>query len=48
MTKKKKLVKEALEHPDLYAPAELTFFQRWLDLKRQKKEAKKSEKNKPE
>lgn len=46
--KKKKLVKEALEHPDLYAPAELTFFQRWLDLKRQKKEAKKSEKNKSE
>ena len=46
MTKKKKLVKEALEHPDLYAPAELTFFQRWLDLKRQKKEAKKAEKDK--
>jgi hypothetical protein len=47
MTKKKKLVKEALEHPDMYAPAELSFFAKWLDLKRQKKEAKKAEKENP-
>lgn len=48
MTKKKKLVKEALQHPEMYAPAELSFFERWLDLKRQKKEAKKTEKDKTE
>ncbi len=38
--KKKKLVKQALEHPDLFTPAELAFFDRWLVEKKQKKTAK--------
>ena len=42
MTKKKKLVKEALEHPELYAPAELAFFRLWLQKRKEKKQAKKS------
>jgi len=42
--KKKKLVKEALKHPELHAPAELSFFQKWLEERRQRKEAKKTEK----
>jgi hypothetical protein len=45
MTKKKKLVKEALKHPEMFAPAELSFFELWL---RKRKEAKESKKNKPE
>lgn len=44
MTKKKKLVKEALKHPDLFAPAELSFFQLWLQKRKEAKEAKKNEK----
>jgi hypothetical protein len=38
--KKKKLVKQALQHPELYTPAELAFFDRWLIEKKQKKTAK--------
>lgn len=38
--KKKKLVKEALKHPELYTPGELAYFNRWLWLKKQKKTAK--------
>ena len=38
--KKKKLVKEALKHPELYTPGELAYFNRWLWLKKQKKAAK--------
>ena len=41
MTSKKKLVKSALEHPELYAPAELSFFQLWLRKRKEKKAAKK-------
>jgi len=38
--KKKKLVKEALEHPELFTPGELAYFDRWLWQKKQKKAAK--------
>ncbi len=43
MTKKRKLVKEALKHPELYAPAELSFFRLWLKKRKEKKQAKKSQ-----
>lgn len=39
--KKKKLVKEALKHPELFAPAELSFFELWLRKRKEAKEAKK-------
>lgn len=42
MTKKKKLVKNALKHPELHSEAELKFFERWLAHKKEKKEAKKA------
>lgn len=42
MTKKKKLVKDALKHPDLYSPAELQYFQLWLANKKKQKAAKKA------
>jgi uncharacterized membrane protein YebE (DUF533 family) len=38
--KKKKLVKQALEHPELFTPGELAYFDRWLWQKKQKKTAK--------
>jgi len=38
--KTKKLVKNALKHPELYGPAELVFFKRWLDSKKRTKAAK--------
>lgn len=38
--KKKKLVKEALKHPELFSPGELAFFDRWLFEKKLKKTAK--------
>ena len=41
--KTKKLVKNALKHPELYSPAELSFFTTWL---RKKKEAKAAKINK--
>lgn len=41
MTKKKKLVKEALKHPELHTEAELKFFERWLAHKKQKKKINK-------
>ena len=40
MTKKKKLVKNALKNPDKYTPAELQFFELWLAHKKQRKEIK--------
>jgi len=43
--KTKKLIKRALKHPELYTPAELTFFDYWL---RRKKEDKKTAKIKKE
>lgn len=44
MTKKKKLVKEALKHPDLFAPAELSFFDLWLRKRKEEKERRKAQK----
>lgn len=41
MTKKKKLVKNALKNPDKYTPAELQFFEIWLNHKKAQKAAKK-------
>ncbi len=38
--KKKKLVKEALNHPELFSAGELAFFNRWLLEKKLKKTAK--------
>ncbi len=46
MTKKKKLVKEALKHPEMFAPAELSFFHLWLRKRKEAKEARKEEQNK--
>ena len=44
MTKKKKLVKKALKHPELFAPAELSFFDLWLRKRKEEKERRKAEK----
>lgn len=35
--KKKKLVKEALKHPELYTSGEIAYFKRWLWKKKQDK-----------
>jgi hypothetical protein len=43
--KKKKLVKEALHNPELFGPAELSFFQRWLQERKDRKERKKQERD---
>ena len=41
MTKKRKLVKDALKHPEMFAPAELSFFDLWLRARKERKAAKK-------
>jgi len=41
--KKKKLAKEALKHPELFTPAELAYFDRWLLHRKQHKKAAKIE-----
>ena len=41
MTSKKKLAKDALKHPELFAPAELAYFERWLRARKERKEAEK-------
>jgi hypothetical protein len=38
--KTKKLVKKALKTPELYTPAEVLFFMRWLKQKKLNKTAK--------
>lgn len=43
MTKKKKLVKEALKHPEMYSKEELTYFQMWLRARKLRKEKEKTE-----
>lgn len=43
--KKKKLVKSALQHPELYTPAEIAFFDRWLRIKKDKKKTAKIKKD---
>lgn len=39
MTKKKKLVKEALKHPEQFSSGELAFFSRWLQERKARKRA---------
>jgi hypothetical protein len=39
--KTKKLVKDALKHPERWSWAELIFFRKWLEQRKAKKEAKK-------
>jgi len=46
--KKKKLVREALKHPELFTPAELAYFDRWLWQRKQHKKAAKIELSKKE
>ena len=38
--KKKKLVKNALKHPELYTSGELAYFERWLKQRKLNKAAK--------
>jgi hypothetical protein len=45
MTKKKKLVKSALNNPEMFAPAELAYFELWLETKKKEKEKKKGLQN---
>jgi hypothetical protein len=40
MTKKKKLIKQALKKPGLYTFGELAFFQTWLKHRKERKAAK--------
>jgi hypothetical protein len=37
VTKKKKLVKKAMKHPELHSPAELQYFRLWLAARKRKK-----------
>ena len=46
--KQKKLVKKALEHPELFTEGELAYFDRWLWQRKQRKKAAKIELNKKE
>lgn len=39
--KTKKLVKNAIKHPEFYTPAELQYFKLWLASKKERKAAKK-------
>ena len=39
--KTKKLVKDALKHPERWSWAELAFFKKWLRLRKRKKQEKK-------
>jgi hypothetical protein len=43
MSKKKKLVKDALKRPELYSAEELTYFQMWLKARKLRKEKEKTE-----
>jgi len=40
MTKKRKLIKQALKKPGLYTFGELVFFQTWLKHRKERKAAK--------
>ena len=40
--KKHKLAKNALKHPELFAPAELAYFQLWLKAREERKAAQKA------
>lgn len=41
--KTKKLVKDALKHPERFSWAELAFFKRWLQQRKLRKQQKKKE-----
>jgi hypothetical protein len=41
VTKSKKLVKEALKHPEQFASADLQYMERWLAETKRQKEIKK-------
>lgn len=44
--KTKNLVKDALAHPERWSWAELAFFQKWLESRKERKAKKKEEKKK--
>jgi hypothetical protein len=44
--KNKKIVKNALKHPELFSEGELTFFKLWLQERKQRKLRKKKKKYK--
>ena len=44
MTKRKKLAKEALKHPEKFTFGDLAYFQKWLQEHKLRKLAKKEEK----
>ena len=45
MTSKKKLAKNALKHPEMFSPAELSYFQLWLKSRKERKVRDKKEKS---
>lgn len=42
--KTKKMVKNALKHPERWSWAELTFFKKWLEQRKKRKQEKKEKK----
>ena len=42
MTSKKKLAKSALKHPEMFSPAELSYFKMWLKARKDRKKKEKS------
>ena len=46
MTSKKKLAKGALKHPEMFSPAELSYFAMWLKSRKERKEREKETKSK--
>ena len=42
--KKHKLAKNALNHPELFSPAELAYFELWLKARKERKTAEKKAK----
>lgn len=42
MTKRKKLAKKALKHPEQFSYGELAYFQKWLEEHKQMKAAQKA------
>ena len=43
--KTKKMLKEALKHPELHSDADLAFFEKWLRMKKEEKQKKKEAKH---
>jgi hypothetical protein len=43
--KKHKLAKNALENPELFSPAELAYFDRWLRARKERKQKEKEAKD---